>query len=96
MQRIFSKAFWQIILPFIMAFMMAVAETMAAEGRLRGGIVRASVSIYGAAAIFCYFLSVSLRNTVRWSKEAEGYETDLKKAEQERRRKEAWRKQMNS
>ena len=74
-----------------MAILMAVAETMSAEGRLRGGVFRASVSIYGAAAIFCFFLGVSFRNTVRWSKEAEGYEADLQKAERERRRRERLR-----
>ena len=96
MRQIFSRVFWRGLLPFFIAAMMAVAETMAAEGRLRGGIVRASISIYGAAAIFCFSLGVSLRNTLRWSKEAEGYEADLQKAERERRRREAWRAQMNS
>ena len=52
-----------------------------------------NVSVYVSAATFVVCLVVALRNTLRWSKEAEVFESELREAdkiEKERRRRSEW------
>jgi hypothetical protein len=92
MQKILSKAFFRIILPFVLAILLGTAELLEMEGRVRTNFFRPSLGML-AIPLFLVFLGIALRNTFRWSKEAEEYESDLKEAaefERERRRRSTW------
>ncbi len=94
MKSIWARLFWKIILPFVVAFAQAIVWVL--FGRIPGfGFSSRSpnVSVYVSAAIFVMCLVVALRNTLRWSKEAEVFESELREAdkiEKERRRRSEW------
>lgn len=93
MRKIVSKAFWRIILPFVLALVLAIVQIMEIEGRLRTDFFLGGVSLYGVAVLFCIFFGIAFRNTLRWAKEAEEYESSLREAaeiEKERRRRSTW------
>ena len=89
--KIVAKAFWRIILPLIGAVVLATIRMLDLYGRSRigpkgGGLILDSV-------VFLGLLAVSLRNSLRWAKEAEDYEKCLKEEEEiekERRRRSSW------
>lgn len=94
MKSFWAKLFWKIILPFVVAFAQAIVWVL--FGRIPGfGISSRSpnASVYVSAAIFVVCLVIALRNTLRWSKEAELFESELREAdkiEKERRRRSEW------
>jgi hypothetical protein len=99
--RILSKIFWRLILPIIFGFSLAIAWMLESIGRSPEEpwfLAIFSFSQYIPRESIDYSPSynpvgVSLWNTFRWGKEAEGYETDLKEAdaiEKERRRRSSW------
>ena len=92
-KRLWIKAFWRIMLPSVLALVMAIAGVLEAEGRLRQGFFPARGSLYGTAILFSVLFGVSLWNTIHWGKEAEEYESNLKEADQiekDRRRRSNW------
>lgn len=94
MKSIWARLFWKIILPFVVAFAQALVWVL--FGRIPTfGISSRSpdISVYVSAATFVVCLAVALRNTLRWSKEAEAFESELREAdkiEKERRRRAEW------
>jgi hypothetical protein len=101
--KILSKIFWRLVVPFVFAFILAIAWMLEFTGHTQSGFFRTGGSIvdplpyhiglYASAALFLGCLVVGLWNTLRWGKEAEEYEADLKEAdeiEKERRRKSSW------
>jgi low affinity Fe/Cu permease len=94
MKRFWARLFWRIILPFVVAFAQAIVWVL--FGRIPGfGFSSRSpnISVYVSAAIFVVCLAVALWNTLRWSKEAELFESELREAdkiEKERRRRSEW------
>lgn len=93
MKYILSKLFWRIVLPFVLAFLLAIAQVMEIEGRLQMSFFPDRGSLYTTIPLFCILFGIGLRNTLRWAKEAEEYEVHLKEAdeiEKKRRRRSAW------
>jgi len=95
MKRILAKLFWRIILPFILAAVIAVIEVMEASGRARVGFSGGGGGgfVYVTVALFCVLVGISFWNTLRWGKEAEDFESHLNDAdeiERERRRRSNW------
>lgn len=94
MKGISSRLFWRIILPFFLAVAQAVVWVLFGRLPTFGFSLKSpSVSVYVSAATFVVCLVVALWNTLRWSKEAEVYESELKEAdaiEKERRRRSEW------
>ena len=96
--KLLAKFFWRIVLPFLLALATAIWEFLPAS-RSGGFLAGASdlerhlmLGLY--AAIFCASFGIAFRNSLRWGKEAEGYESHLKDAdaiEKERRRRSRWR-----
>lgn len=93
--NILSKIFWRLVLPIVLALLFAIAWMLEFTGRasrsLGGG--GSIVGLYVNAALFLACVVVGLWNTLRWGKEAEEFETELKEAdeiEKERRRKSSW------
>ena len=96
--RLLAKFFWRIVLPFLLALATAIWEFLPASRG--GGILNVGndlehgvvIGLY--AAIFCASFGIAFRNSLRWGKEAEGYESHLKDAdaiEKERRRRSRWK-----
>jgi len=96
--KFFAKFFWRIVLPFLVAFAIAIVELL--EGS-RGGSSPGSnsgfehyIALCLYAVIFCVSFGFAFKNSLRWGKEAEEYESHLKEAdefEKERRRRSGWR-----
>jgi hypothetical protein len=97
--KLLAKFFWRIVLPFLLALATAIWEFLPSSGAGRGipsgGSDLAHHVVAGLyAAIFCASFGIAFRNSLRWGKEAEGYESHLKDAdeiEKERRRRSSWR-----
>lgn len=89
-----ARLFWRIIVPFVVAFVQAVVWVL--FGRIPGfgfSLRAPNISVYVSAATFGVCLVVALWNTLRWGKEAEVYESELREAdeiEKERRRRSEW------
>jgi len=93
------KIFWRLILPFILACLLATGLTFEVIGRIRSRSIWAFFPIgppwlrfggYLIAGIFVFFFLTSLWNALRWGKESEEYADLLKEEEAEeirRRRK---------
>ena len=94
MKSIWARLFWKIVLPFALAFAQAMVWVLFGRLPTFGFSYRSpSVSVYVSAATFVVCLVVALWNTLRWSKEAEVYESELKEAdeiEKERHRRSEW------
>jgi hypothetical protein len=93
MRRIVGKLFWRIILPFILALVIAIVGVMDMNGRIRMGFFGGGGSLYGIAALFCVLLAISFWRTLGWGKEAEDFESHLKDAEEverDRQRRSNW------
>jgi ABC-type nickel/cobalt efflux system permease component RcnA len=94
MKCIWSKLFWKIILPFVVAFAQAIVWVLFGRIPTFGISLRApNISVYVSAATFVVCLVVAFWNTLRWSKEAEVFESELREAdkiEKERRRRSEW------
>jgi hypothetical protein len=94
MKSILGRLFWKIILPLVVAFGQAIVWVL--FGRIPSfGISPRSpnISVYVSAATFVVCLVVAFWNTLRWSKEAEVFESELREAdknEKERRRRSEW------
>lgn len=97
--KILAKFFWRIVLPFLLALATAIWEFLSSRGGGRGGVPSGSsdlerhlmAGLY--AAIFCMSFGIAFRNSLRWGKEAEEYESRLKEAdevERERQRRSNW------
>lgn len=90
----FSRLFWRIILPFVVAFAQAIVWVLFGRIPTFGIAARApNSSVYVSAATFVVCLIVALWNTLRWGKEAEDFESHLKDAEEverERQRRSNW------
>lgn len=95
--RLLSKLFWRIILPFCLALTLTAIEILGRSGGRGSGIhfhnwaseVLAYLSILLAVISF----AIAFRNALRWGKEAEEFESELKEAdeiEKERRRRADW------
>jgi hypothetical protein len=84
------KLFWRVILPLFLALLLAIASWLELEGlgaraRVPSGPVHGDMGLVLAglsAALFVYLFIVALRNTLKWGKEAEDYQADLKEAEE--------------
>jgi len=83
------KVFWRLILPAILAVVLAIVLTLEVMGH-GGSSMGGSFGLYGPlryagacliGAIFIIFLISSLRNTLKWGKEAEEYKELLKEEE---------------
>jgi hypothetical protein len=83
MKRILAKFFWRIILPFILALLIAAVAVMEASGRVRGGfsggggggsLFHGVGFLYITAALFCEMVGLAFWRTLRWGKEAEEFE----------------------
>ena len=93
MGRIVGKIFWRIILPFILALVIAIVTVMDMNGRVRMRFLGGGGSLDGAAVLFCVLLAINFWRTLRWGKEAEDFESHLKDAEEierERQRRSNW------
>ncbi len=102
MKSVISRLFWRIILPFILALVIALSQMMEMLGRRGGGggfpsdsgsLLWAHISFCILVISFCVFFGIALRNTLHWGKEAEEFECELKEAdeiEKERRRRANW------
>jgi ABC-type nickel/cobalt efflux system permease component RcnA len=94
MKSIWARLFWKIILPFVVAFAQALVWVLFGRIPTFGISSRSpNVSVYLSAATFVVCLVVALWNTLRWSKEAEVFESELREAdkiEKERRRRSEW------
>lgn len=94
MKSIWARLFWKIILPFVVALAQAIVWVLFGRIPTFGISSRSpNVSVYVSAATFVVCLVVALWNTLRWSKEAEVFESALKEAdkiEKERRRRSEW------
>jgi hypothetical protein len=101
--RIFAKVFWRVILPLILAIALATVRMLDLYGRsarhFGGGPGLypfpsfAVIFVVIEAAVFLVLVGVSLRNTLKWAKEAEDYEECLReeeRTESERRRSSSW------
>lgn len=92
MKSAFSKLFWRIVLPFIMALVIVVISDLATQRFFRHGLLPAlghRSTLYLDAIFFCVVFSVIFYNTLHWGKEAEDFEAELQseeKPETERRR----------
>jgi hypothetical protein len=69
MKSVVFRLFWRIILPFVLALVIAVSEIMEMLGR-RGGI-----SFFLLVIFFCVFFGIALWNTLHWGREAEEFES---------------------
>lgn len=82
------------MLPFAVAFAQAIVWVLFGRIPTFGISPRGpDISVYVSAATFVVCLVVALWNTLRWSKEAEVFESELKEAdeiEKERRRRADW------
>lgn len=90
-----AKLFWRIILPFLLALLIAAITVMEASGRFRVGHsgVGGIGFLYCTVALFCLLVGISFWSTLRWGKEAEEFESHLKdagKIERERHRRKKW------
>ena len=94
MKSIWARLFWKIILPFVVAFAQALIWVLCGRIPTIGISARSpDICVYVSAATFVVCLAVALRNTLRWSKEAEAFESELREAdkiEKERRRRAEW------
>jgi low affinity Fe/Cu permease len=94
MKRFWARLFWRIILPFVVAFAQAIVWVLFGRIPSFGFSSRSpNISVYVSVAIFVVCLAVALWNTLRWSKEAELFESELREAdkiEKERRRRSEW------
>ena len=94
MKSIWARLFWKIILPFVVAFAQATVWVLFGRIPTFGISSRSpNISVYVSAATFVVCLVVALWNTLRWSREAEVFESELKEAdkiEKERRRRSEW------
>ena len=95
MKKILSKIFWRIILPFILALVIAIAAVMEASGRFRWGSSGGGGAgfFYVTVALFCVLVGLAFWRTLRWGKEAEDFESHMKDADEiegERRRLSNW------
>jgi hypothetical protein len=91
--KILTKAFWRIILPLLGALILASVRILGLYGRPPRSSVGSGAGLIIDGIIFLALVVVSLRNTLKWGKEAEGYEECLKEEEEiekERRRRSSW------
>ena len=102
--KVLSFLFWRILLPFVLALLLTLAGLMATGGGagVFGGYgpgsplhdARMSYFLLCLLAVFIIVMFVNeLRITLKWGKEAEEFETELKEAdemEEERRRRASW------
>jgi hypothetical protein len=91
------KIFWRLILPVILAAVLAVGLTFEVIGRGSGRFhgfgppwFRGVGGVYLMGGIFVFFLVASLWKTLHWGKESEEYAELLKEeeADEEKRRRE--------
>jgi low affinity Fe/Cu permease len=94
MKGLWSRLFWRIILPFVLAFAQAIVWVLFGRIPTFGISPRSSnINVYVSAATFVVCLVVALWNTLRWGKEAETFESEIKEEdeiEKERRRRSEW------
>ena len=100
MKSLVLRLFWRIVLPFVLALVIAVSEIMELLGRRGGGGCCPSgpesllwAQILFVVIIFCVLFGIAFWNTLHWGKEAEQFEAELKEAdeiEKERRRRASW------
>jgi hypothetical protein len=97
MKSIIFRLFWRILLPFVLALVIAVMQMMEMDGRGGGGghssIFDRRLLLCIDLIFFCVLFGTALWNTLRWGKEAEEFESELKEAgetEKERRRRANW------
>jgi ABC-type nickel/cobalt efflux system permease component RcnA len=94
MKSILGRLFWKIILPLVVAFAQAIVWVLFGRIPTFGISSRSpNISVYVSAATFVVCLVVAFWNTLRWSKEAEVFESELREAdkiEKERRRRSEW------
>ncbi|HEY2915328.1 MAG TPA: hypothetical protein VGK21_18330 [Candidatus Angelobacter sp.] len=95
--RLLSKLFWRIIVPFCLALILTAVEIFGRPGGGGGGIhfhnwaSEILAFLYILLAVISF--AVTFRNTLRWGKEAEEFESELREAdeiEKERRRRADW------
>lgn len=94
--KLLAKLFWRIIMPFCLALILTAIEIF---GRPGGGSGIHSHN-WASEVLACLYILLAIisfatafRNTLRWGKEAEGFESALKEAdeiEKERRRRANW------
>jgi hypothetical protein len=94
-KRILARLFWRIILPFLLALLIAAITVMEASGRFRVGFSGGGGIgfLLCTVALFCLPVGIAFWNTLRWGKEAEEFESHLKDAgeiERERQRRKKW------
>ena len=71
MKRILAKLFWRIILPFILALVIAIVAVMEASGRFRLGYSGSGGVgfFYVTVALFCALVGLAFWRTLHWGKE---------------------------
>jgi hypothetical protein len=95
-RRLLLKIFWRLILPFILACLLATGLTFEVIGRTRSSSIRSFFAIgppwlrfgglYLVGGIFIFFLLTSLWNALKWGKESEEYADLLNEEEAEETR----------
>jgi uncharacterized membrane protein len=95
-----TKLFWRIILPFCLALILTAIEIIGRPGTRVGGGGGTHFHNWASEVLAYLFILlavtsfvIAFRNTLRWGKEAEEFESELKEAdeiEKERRRRADW------
>jgi ABC-type nickel/cobalt efflux system permease component RcnA len=87
MKSILGRLFWKIILPLVVAFAQAIVWVLFGRIPTFGLSARSpDISVYVSAATFVVCLVVAFWNTLRWSKEAEVFESRAERSRQDRKR----------
>jgi hypothetical protein len=92
--KLLSKLFWRIVMPLLLATVLTLVGLLAVSEGAGGHLHGRSMRFYGSIwdhNLYLWILGIflvvgcanELRITLRWGKEAEEFESDLKKQELE-------------